>query len=290
MIQIIIYKKIFHFHIKLGPLKKKLKSNDNIENFVPQSSLDHLLSCQLCKNRYDNSIHLPMIITAERCGNFACAKCISELNVYNGQFCCPLCKKNHIEPEYGVDNYPINKVVLELLKITPVKIDSAELKVRLNFNSLKYFDLILNKYSKAGVLRKIENGLELVSVDLENKNSKFENYRKYLRKYFKAELAVLNDIMDKKIEQVCDKLDQDELQNFNRLKSEKESFSQLFQTHVKFSKLNTPPTNTSQKFPNLTDFPNYMAHQNMLKKLEDLQESVGNFGTQTKQSKFLDFN
>lgn len=81
--------------------------------FYDKDNVDTHLKCENCKKRYD----LPKVLT---CGEVICEACLNNLkNVCDAnQIKCPYCNDVHTIPKNG---FPMQKVILSLLKIQPLK-------------------------------------------------------------------------------------------------------------------------------------------------------------------------
>ena len=82
----------------------------------------------MCMERNDENARLPKIIAFENCEQTACSQCILKLHE-NSLITYPLCHGKHVRPDNGMSAYPSNKLVLDLLKISIIRINAADLKV-----------------------------------------------------------------------------------------------------------------------------------------------------------------
>jgi hypothetical protein len=79
--------------------------------FFEKDLLDSKLKCPKCMTTFQEPLLLP-------CGESICRSCLNALIDCN-ELKCPFCASTHEQPEEG---FPIQKLLLEILKIKPIRI------------------------------------------------------------------------------------------------------------------------------------------------------------------------
>ncbi|CAF0784619.1 unnamed protein product [Didymodactylos carnosus] len=83
-------------------------------SFYPSHHLDSLLECSICKERFNDPIHLP-------CQHNFCRQCLVQcFDTTTQTVCCAHCRTSHSYPN-GFDSVPTNFLVAQLSEIQPIR-------------------------------------------------------------------------------------------------------------------------------------------------------------------------
>ena len=142
--------------------------------FYSQTSIDCLKRCPGCQEEYQRPFMLP-------CGQTVCQHCILKSKRLKSEvILCSFCSDSHAIPSNG---FPINKMVLELLKIKPEEIHRSD------------------------AVDKLKNLLKIIQIKVVNLHNDIQKGKETIHKHFSI---VKNDIQirtDQLVEQI---------QNFNK--------------------------------------------------------------------------
>jgi len=195
----------------------------------------------------------------------ACSTCISQFPVLQVSeelhFECGLCSRQHKVPVDGMNTYPDNKTLIDLLNISPIKISSEELK------------------PEANTIIRLKNGLDTVSSELNTRRLRLQSRHSELREFLRLECDKFSKELESRVIRFCTSLETCDNEALQRLVDEKKTIERCLRADSEDlcgerSKVNSTP---KLKHSDSMNFSNFMENQDMLKKLEKLDESVKKF-------------
>jgi hypothetical protein len=230
--------------------------------YFEQSEITNELECPQCKEQYDSPRMLP-------CGETICETCSKSLTVKKEEFKCPLCNEIHESPKNG--SFPINKVILNLLKKAPKKIFRGEI--------LETFDV---------KLKQLQSKINEFEKDLSNGTDKVVEYYSDLKNEIQlaSELAIeqIKDINVKLIYQI-ELFEKECIENYKKNKDEKLNLTNEIKKTNEFVNKCKHNLNKSEFNENQIKIDTKECEQ-MQKRLEDLQSDFNDFIFNFKQITF----
>lgn len=168
--------------------------------FYSKSSVDNYLKCKICINRFD----IPRVMP---CGDVICEMCLNNLknasNIVN-RINCPFCNKKHSVPN---DNFPIDKITLELLKIEPKTKFRGVLVEQLDdiLHTLHNQLTTLNEFSKSVETKIHEHHNQLKNQIIQATNEK-KSELKNLKENFYKKITSYEDVATDKIDTIVNQV------------------------------------------------------------------------------------
>jgi hypothetical protein len=161
----------------------------------------------------------------------------------------------------GMNTYPDNKTLIDLLNISPIKISSEELK------------------PEANTIIRLKNGLDTVSSELNTRRLRLQSRHSELREFLRLECDKFSKELESRVIRFCTSLETCDNEALQRLVDEKKTIERCLRADSEDlcgerSKVNSTP---KLKHSDSMNFSNFMENQDMLKKLEKLDESVKKF-------------
>jgi hypothetical protein len=193
--------------------------------FFEADQINEILSCKRCNAKLDEPIILP-------CSESICSHCAKLIELIDQKhFKCICCNSQHDMPNEGL---PIPKTLVDVLTLKPKEVSRG-----------KIFDTFQE------LLNSIKKKMFSIKHSITNGNDKIQEYCLDLRTdvYLATEEAVqqLNDLSDELIQEIDDyedecirslQLNQNLLQNFNKIANDLELFYNLNSHYVKQLQIN----------------------------------------------------